>query len=1020
MEFLILGPLEVRQGECIVPLGGARQRAVLAVLLVAEGRVVSADRLIDAIWEEEPPPTAGKVLQNAVAGLRKAFAAFGEGARLETRDGGYRLRVAPQELDAAQFEQAVARARQMRESDHVVGELRQALALWRGAALADRDERFAREAAAPLDERRLVATEDLLDAELACGRHRDLVPDLESLVARYPFRERLSRQLMLALYRSGRQADALAVYRSTRRRLVEELGIEPTPELAGLERAMLQQDTALDLPVATPARPADPSLRRRRWLPVLAIAVTGVAAVGAFLIESGRGKPARTRPPGNSVASLDAAGVVRDAFRVGRHPTSVAVDEGAAWVLNADDQTISRIDLRTGAERSFGIGMTPLEIAAGDGGVWVLAAPAGTVPGTGTVIARLDPGSGSVTNTIRLEKTQGPVATSAGGASGGRSIAVGRRAVWVVNPDGSVSAIDPAAVAVVRTLPARNVNTVTAGGGSIWIVTLDRQIERLDERTGRVEQVIRVPAASLLSASFGAGSVWASDPVGRQVWRIDPGPERVVMRTIPVAGGVEDIVVAAGSVWVASGTAGIVAKINPESNAVVERIRLGHPPLALTSAGGRLFVSLGEDQGEASPTGGVPGCDPVRYGGPGQPRLLVVVDAPLEGPSQAKARTIADAATLVFANAGWHAGRYTVGLQLCDDATAQGGGFEYQKCAANAHAYVSTTRVVAVLGPYNSGCAQAALPVTAVAGLPLLSASATYAGLTGPSPSAPPGELQSFRPHGEAEFARLLAADDVQAAALAQHAAATGVRRVLLLVQTPSDYAVDIAAGFRKAAQQLGVTVIGSAPWGEEDVAVAAIAKRVRDERPDAVVLAGANSPGAPQLIGTLRTAGGPRLRILADDGFARGADVRAAAGPAADGIEASVAGIPTAALGSLGQQFIRQFRTHTRWTGADLYWAPVAAQAATVLLDALARSDGTRHGMRTALLRTALPNTVLGPARFDADGDITSAPVTILRLIPGGAGWSRLGPDFADGTTVVRVVTPRTDVLEAVRGVRP
>ena len=250
MDYRILGPLEVRIADSLVPLRGARQRELLAVLLLHANEIVSSDRLIDELWDDDPPPTAAKMIQNAVSQLRKLLEPDGE-QLLVTRSPGYLLRVAPGELDADRFDRLVAEGRQELAAGapaDAAERLGEALALWRGPALVDfADASFARAEVARFEELRSAAIEDRIDAELALGRHADVIAELEVLVAQYPLRERLRGQLMLALYRSGRQADALHVYQETRDVLVEELGLEPSPALQRLEKAVLVQDPALEL-----------------------------------------------------------------------------------------------------------------------------------------------------------------------------------------------------------------------------------------------------------------------------------------------------------------------------------------------------------------------------------------------------------------------------------------------------------------------------------------------------------------------------------------------------------------------------------------------------------------------------------------------------------------------------------------------------------------------------------------------------------------------------------------------------
>ena len=224
MEFRILGPLEVRDADHEVPLGGPRQRALLAILLTHANEVVSRDRLIDELWGKEPPETAGNILQGYISHLRKAV---GQDA-IVTRAPGYLVRLEPDRLDLHRFERLVERARDA-EPGEAAALLREALALWRGPALADfAYEPFAQAEAARLEELRLAAIERRIEADLALGRHADLVAELEALVAKHPLRERLRAQLMQALYRSGRQAEALDAYQGARRALVDELDRKST------------------------------------------------------------------------------------------------------------------------------------------------------------------------------------------------------------------------------------------------------------------------------------------------------------------------------------------------------------------------------------------------------------------------------------------------------------------------------------------------------------------------------------------------------------------------------------------------------------------------------------------------------------------------------------------------------------------------------------------------------------------------------------------------------------------------
>jgi DNA-binding SARP family transcriptional activator len=256
LEFRILGPLEVLSAEAPISLGGPRQRAVLAILLLNANRVVSIDRLADELYGGEPPATAVTQVQRQVSDLRKLL-----GPVIETRPPGYLVRAGGDTLDLSRFErlaEAAGSALTHGACDRAAALLREALALWRGPPLSDLAyEPFAAAPVARLEELRIAAVEQRIEAELALGEHRRLIAELEALADEHPTHERFRAQLMTALYRAGRQEDALAAYRSLRRALVESFGIEPTPELARLEQAVLNQDPSLDAP-SPAAAPAEP------------------------------------------------------------------------------------------------------------------------------------------------------------------------------------------------------------------------------------------------------------------------------------------------------------------------------------------------------------------------------------------------------------------------------------------------------------------------------------------------------------------------------------------------------------------------------------------------------------------------------------------------------------------------------------------------------------------------------------------------------------------------------------------
>src|SRR4051794_19680525 len=245
MDFRLLGPLEIHTADGPVTVAAGKQRALLALLLLNANRSVSRDRIVDALWGEGAPASSSKMVQILVSQVRKSLPE----PRVATRPPGYVLEVADGELDLQQFDRAAAGGRDAldrNEPERARELLGEALALWRGPALADVAEPFARHEATRLEELRLAALERRVDADLALGHHGDVVAELEALTGEHPHRERLRAQQMLALYRSGRQAEALAVFGNFRRLLADELALEPSPTLRELERQILRQDPALE------------------------------------------------------------------------------------------------------------------------------------------------------------------------------------------------------------------------------------------------------------------------------------------------------------------------------------------------------------------------------------------------------------------------------------------------------------------------------------------------------------------------------------------------------------------------------------------------------------------------------------------------------------------------------------------------------------------------------------------------------------------------------------------------------
>jgi DNA-binding SARP family transcriptional activator len=351
LDFRILGPFEAIDHEPLA-LGGRKQQAVLVVLLLNRGEVVTADRLIDAVWGERAPATAAKTVQVYVSNLRKAL---GDG-QVVTQGRGYMLVAGPDQVDAERFAKLAASGREALERGDASAArkfLEAALALWRGPALADfAYEGFAEPEIARLEEERLAATEDRIEADLRLGQHAALVPELEALVHEHPLRERLYEQLMIALYRSGRQVDALDRYQRARAKLIEEFGVEPGPRLQEIQRAVLSQDPSLGLEAPSPRSESALPRRRRGWMLATAACAAAILAVAVvLLLTAGGGRkhaPTAVADGSVTISSPASGGFYARGQRVSTRFSCAAAAHGPAVASCRDSDGASTVSGGTG------------------------------------------------------------------------------------------------------------------------------------------------------------------------------------------------------------------------------------------------------------------------------------------------------------------------------------------------------------------------------------------------------------------------------------------------------------------------------------------------------------------------------------------------------------------------------------------------------------------------------------------------------------------------------------------------
>lgn len=353
MDFQILGPLVVRDRDRRVHLGGPRPRALLAILVLDAGSVVPAERLVDELWGGAPPKSAPHLLHVYVSSLRKAFRSDKGSERLVTQSPGYVLEAKPAEIDAHRFESLLGAGRDSLatgDAEEASEALRAALALWRGPALADfAYEPFAQAEIARLEELRVVAREERIEAGLALGQEAELIAELEALIAEHPLRERPRGQLMVALYRSGRQAEALEAYRATRKVLLDELGIEPWPSLRRLEQAILRQDTELE---STRSRERVPRSIARKLVTVLVADLGESEGLKELDPEARLGVLAGASESVRSVLARHGATVQRlpDERVMGIFGVPAAHEDDALRAARAAAEVRELVDVRIGVE----------------------------------------------------------------------------------------------------------------------------------------------------------------------------------------------------------------------------------------------------------------------------------------------------------------------------------------------------------------------------------------------------------------------------------------------------------------------------------------------------------------------------------------------------------------------------------------------------------------------------------------------------------------------------------------------
>ena len=599
LEFRVLGPVEVwREGEPL-RLGGERQRALLTLLLLHANEVVPSERLADELFGGEASEKRENAVQVAISRLRRVLgdgrASNGDDGVLVTRPRGYLLRADPDQLDAARFERLLAEGRRAlaaEDAASAAASLTEALSLWRGPALADvAVQASAQSEIRRLEELRLDARMERIEAELALGRAAEVVPELEALVEANPYQERLRGQLMLALYRSGRQADALEVYRRTRELLRDELGLEPSPALQGLERAILRHERSLEFrrnrrpdghSVAEEEAPAPAAgrgrWRRRRLLAAVGASVLAVVAAVAAVVGLRDDDPALTLGP-NTIVRIDPeTNEIVDSIPVGRLPAELVATEEHVWVVKEGDGTVSRVTLATHGIDTIGripsLGFLALDER---GNVYASSFDA-------PFVWQIDSRRVTIVRRFRIR-------------SRAIGVAVGGGSLWVVDRlVNAVSRIDLKSGRVEDSIPVGADPLVSAFGfGALWVANSD------DGTVSVIRPGVATPETIPVSSrpfgiAAGEGSVWVGSNALSTVSRIDPDTRRVVEEISVSRSGLQtglfSVAAGAGGVWAANWTEQTLVRIDPETNRVVARIELPGVPRDVTTAGDDVWVSL--------------------------------------------------------------------------------------------------------------------------------------------------------------------------------------------------------------------------------------------------------------------------------------------------------------------------------------------------------------------------------------------------------------------------------------------
>ena len=611
LRFAVLGPLEVTRSGERLPLGGRQQRAILAMLLAEPGTIVSVGRFGDTLWGQETPSGFVTTVRTYIFHLREVLEpdrGHGDpGKVLVTEPGGYRLDICGSVVDTAVFEDLVHAGRDALDRhayEEASAALTRGLRLWRGEAFADiADLSFALPIVARLEAMRVIAQGLRIEADLALGRHAAVLPEIDRLVVEHPLQEQLHGQRITALYRLGRQSDALAAYRDIRSRLRDELGIEPGRQLKQLHRAVLAQDAVLDwhpptagdspVPVAAatldergspppatptgslllPANPGRSRLFGGRFQ--IASAVTAVLLSAGLLtvVVAQSTHSGASSFPANSVGYVNDDGSLGESVGVGLSPDGLTFGAGSLWAANRIDGTVSRIDPNTRVVlQTIPVGVLPNELAVTANDVWVVNFGDGTV-------TRINARTSIPVESVVVGNQ--PV-----------GIASGPSGVWVANRgDNTIQRINPDTGKADKAVDVGDSPSgIAVDATGVWVCS------DIDGTVSEFDPVSRQPGSSIPVGGGPAGialtddDVWVANQLSQTVTRIDRTTDATV--TIPVGDGPHSVQVVGDGVWVSNEYDGTITRIDASSNQT-QSWAVGASPRGLTEVDGRIWVASG-------------------------------------------------------------------------------------------------------------------------------------------------------------------------------------------------------------------------------------------------------------------------------------------------------------------------------------------------------------------------------------------------------------------------------------------